>query len=109
MCLHGFAQTWRTWELILPALADEVGRAMDRAGLPLAHLAGTSLGGWVALQLAARADGRGRSWPSPRRAAGPAATSRTMAAWRHRLEGVGHAPQLDVRLETAQQRHLKTD
>jgi pimeloyl-ACP methyl ester carboxylesterase len=83
VCLHGFADTWRTWELVLPALerhhdvlaltlpghaggppiegeisdaalADGVERAMDAAGFERAHLAGNSLGGYVALQLAAR-------------------------------------------------------
>ena len=79
---------WRTWELVLPALvrehdvlaptlpghaggppvdgpisdelmADAVERALDDAGFDTAHLAGNSLGGFVALQLAAR--GRARS------------------------------------------------
>jgi pimeloyl-ACP methyl ester carboxylesterase len=88
VCLHGFIDTWRTWELVLPALeahhdvlaltlaghaggpeiegpisdavlADEVERAMDAAGLQTAHLVGNSLGGYVALQLAAR--GRART------------------------------------------------
>jgi pimeloyl-ACP methyl ester carboxylesterase len=83
VCLHGFADTWRTWELVLPALerqhdvlaptlaghaggppiegeigagalADAVERAMDEAGFASAHLVGNSLGGYVALQLAAR-------------------------------------------------------
>jgi pimeloyl-ACP methyl ester carboxylesterase len=81
--LHGFTDTWRTWELVLPALerhhdvlapallghaggppiersvdgeavADAVERAMDAAGIRTAHVAGNSLGGFVALQLAAR-------------------------------------------------------
>ena len=88
VCLHGFMETWRTWELVLPALerrhdvlaltlpghaggprsmarrpgtqmADAVERAMDEAGFDTAHIAGNSLGGYVALQLAAR--GRARS------------------------------------------------
>ena len=87
MCLHGFTDTWRTWELVLPALerqhdvltltlaghaggpplgevsdavlADAVERAMDEAGFELAHVVGNSLGGYVALQLAAR--GRART------------------------------------------------
>jgi pimeloyl-ACP methyl ester carboxylesterase len=88
VCLHGFADTWRSWELVLPALerrhdvlaptlaghaggppiegaigdavlADAVERAMDAAGFDTAHLAGNSLGGYVALQLAAR--GRART------------------------------------------------
>jgi pimeloyl-ACP methyl ester carboxylesterase len=41
------------------ALVDAVERAMDEAGFETAHLAGNSLGGLVALQLAAR--GRARS------------------------------------------------
>jgi pimeloyl-ACP methyl ester carboxylesterase len=89
VCLHGFTDTWRTWELVLPALerhhdvlaptlaghaggptldggpitesllADAVERAMDDAGFETAHLVGNSLGGHVALQLATR--GRARS------------------------------------------------
>jgi pimeloyl-ACP methyl ester carboxylesterase len=83
VCLHGFLDTWRTWELALPALerrhdvlaptlpghaggppiagevdhavlADGVERAMDEAGFATAHIAGNSLGGFIALQLAAR-------------------------------------------------------
>jgi len=88
ICLHGFTDTWRTWELVLPTLerhhdvlaptllghaggpalqgeftddviADAVERAMDEAGMETAHLVGNSLGGLVVLQLAAR--GRARS------------------------------------------------
>jgi pimeloyl-ACP methyl ester carboxylesterase len=88
VCLHGFTDTWRTWELVLPELErrhdvlaptlaghaggprlqgevsaallpDAVERAMDEAGFETAHLVGNSLGGYVALQLAAR--GRARS------------------------------------------------
>jgi pimeloyl-ACP methyl ester carboxylesterase len=88
VCLHGFTDTWRAWELVLPALerrhdvlcptllghagnpappgrigvgslADAVERAMDAAGFGTAHVAGNSLGGYVALQLAER--GRARS------------------------------------------------
>jgi pimeloyl-ACP methyl ester carboxylesterase len=83
LCLHGFMDTWRTWELVLPmlerrhevlamtlpghaggssingtantdAFVDAVERAMDEAGLRLAHLVGNSLGGYVAFRLAAR-------------------------------------------------------
>jgi pimeloyl-ACP methyl ester carboxylesterase len=88
VCLHGFSDTWRTWELVLPALerrhevlaltlpghaggpavegpigdatlADALERALDDAGIATAHLVGNSLGGHLALQLAAR--GRARS------------------------------------------------
>jgi pimeloyl-ACP methyl ester carboxylesterase len=88
VCVHGFTDTWRTWELVLPALerdrdvlavtlaghaggppleqpvsdallADALERAMDEAGFQSAHIVGNSLGGYVALQLAAR--GRARS------------------------------------------------
>lgn len=83
VCLHGFMDTWRTWELVLPALerehevlaitlpghaggpafdaaagysgiVDAVEHAIDEAGFEQAHLVGNSLGGWTALQLAAR-------------------------------------------------------
>jgi len=86
--IHGFMDTWRVWELVLPTLerrhevlaltlaghaggppldgeihmgvlAEHVARAMDEAGIETAHLAGNSLGGFVALQIAA--DGRARS------------------------------------------------
>jgi pimeloyl-ACP methyl ester carboxylesterase len=88
VCVHGFTDTWRTWELVLPdlerhhdvlaptlpghaggpplddpvteaALPDAIERAMDDAGFETAHIVGNSLGGFVALQLAAR--GRARS------------------------------------------------
>lgn len=83
MCLHGFTDTWRTWELVLPsleahhdvlaltlvghaggppingqisdaALADAVELAMDEAGFEAAHIVGNSLGGYISLQLASR-------------------------------------------------------
>jgi len=86
--LHGFTDTWRTWELVLTALearhdvlavtlaghaggpplphelgddtlAEGVERAMDAAGFELADVVGNSLGGYIALRLAAR--GRARS------------------------------------------------
>jgi pimeloyl-ACP methyl ester carboxylesterase len=88
VCLHGFTDSWRTWELVLPALeaehdvlavtlaghaggpplpdpvsdaalADAVEIAMDEAGFDRAHIVGNSLGGYLALQLAAR--GRART------------------------------------------------
>ena len=88
VCLHGFTDTWRTWDLVLPALerhhdvlaptlaghaggppidgavdddvlVDAVERAMDDAGFDTAHIAGNSLGGYIALRLAER--GRART------------------------------------------------
>jgi pimeloyl-ACP methyl ester carboxylesterase len=83
VCLHGFTDTWRTWDLVLPELErrhevfaptlpghaggpaidgavtaatipDAIERAMDDVGFETAHIVGNSLGGYVALQLAAR-------------------------------------------------------
>jgi pimeloyl-ACP methyl ester carboxylesterase len=83
VCLHGFLETWRVWELVLPMLElqhdvlaptlpghaggptidrdiseallpDAIERQMDEAGFRRAHLVGSSLGGYVALQLATR-------------------------------------------------------
>jgi pimeloyl-ACP methyl ester carboxylesterase len=88
LCIHGFTDTWRSWDLVRPALerrhdvlavtlhghaggppiqgelteallADGVERAMDAEGFETAHIVGNSLGGFVSLQLAAR--GRARS------------------------------------------------
>ena len=83
LCLHGITDTWRTWELVLPtferphdvlaptlpghaggpplgsqvgddALVDPIEAALDDAGFEKAHIVGNSLGGYVALRLAAR-------------------------------------------------------
>ena len=83
LCLHGLTATWRTWELVLPAferrhdvlaptlpghaggpplgsevgddaLVDPIESALDDAGFTKAHIVGNSLGGYVALRLAAR-------------------------------------------------------
>src|SRR5437588_11355744 len=88
VCLHGFTDTWRTWELVLPALERRhdvlaptlpghagglplgpepsaaglvcaLEAAMDAAGFDSAHVVGNSLGGYLAFRLAER--GRVRS------------------------------------------------
>ncbi|ALL79903.1 hydrolase (plasmid) [Pseudonocardia sp. EC080610-09] len=41
-------------ERVVPAIVDDVEAAMDEIGMGTAHLAGNSLGGWVALELARR-------------------------------------------------------
>lgn len=86
--IHGVTATWQTWHRVeqlleddfdvlsvaLPGhidgeplsgaatiaqLCDGVERLMDQAGLETAHLAGNSLGGWLAMELTQR--GRARS------------------------------------------------
>jgi pimeloyl-ACP methyl ester carboxylesterase len=88
LLLHGFTDTWRTWELVLGALErehevlaltlaghaggpaiegevtrdtlpDAVERTLDELGWEAPHVVGNSLGGYTALQLAAR--GRART------------------------------------------------
>ena len=84
VCLHGFMDSPRTWDLVRPALerhddvlapalpghlggpplkdldlATAIEKAMDAAGVETAHLVGNSLGGYLALVLATR--GRARS------------------------------------------------
>jgi pimeloyl-ACP methyl ester carboxylesterase len=85
VCLHGFADSPHTWDLVRPALEREhevlapalpghlggrplkgdfdlataVEAAMDEAGVETAHIVGNSLGGYLALVLATR--GRARS------------------------------------------------
>jgi len=82
---------------------------MHASGFTTAHLVGNSLGGYVALQLAAR--GRARSvvafappggWPEGVECATEVLRSfPTHADWVE-LDGVRHSPQLDVPLEAAQ-------
>lgn len=88
MLLHGATSTWKCWRDVIPQLtdqfdvfapnlpghaglprptrphtiadlADALEEQMDAAGLSSAHVAGNSLGGWLAVELAAR--GRARS------------------------------------------------
>jgi pimeloyl-ACP methyl ester carboxylesterase len=109
VCLHGLTDTWRTWELVLPelerhhdvlaptllghaggppidgeiddaAMADAVECAMDEAGFETAHIVGNSLGGLLAVQLAAR--GRAESVvalaPAGGRAVGDGSSTQTL-------------------------------
>jgi pimeloyl-ACP methyl ester carboxylesterase len=113
VCLHGFSDTWRTWELVIPALerhhdvlipslpghaggppldgdiVDAVERLLDDAGIGAAHLVGNSLGGYIAFQLAAR--GRAASVVALAPAGGWARDDdswRELLAWQSRmLEG----------------------
>ncbi|MGK2955597.1 MAG: alpha/beta fold hydrolase [Solirubrobacterales bacterium] len=79
--IHGFTDTWRSWELILPELerhhdvlaltlpghaggppigadvsekvfTDAIEAAMDEAGFEKAHIVGNSVGGYLALHMA---------------------------------------------------------
>lgn len=88
MLLHGLGSTLRAWAAVtpileqghdvvaldlpgfgesppmrerstVPSLADAVERTLDGLGLNVVHVAGNSLGGWIALELARR--GRARS------------------------------------------------
>lgn len=88
LCVHGITDSWRTWELVAPHLTphhemialslyghregripdaatrlenlvDEAERDIDAAGLERSHILANSLGGWIALELAAR--GRAKS------------------------------------------------
>jgi len=140
VCLHGFTDTWRTWELVLPALerrhdvlaptlaghaggpalagpvtsatlADAVERAMDDAGFATAHLVGNSLGGFVALQLAAR--GRARSVvalaPAGGWARGDRSYRETLAHFpRMQAQVRAAAPRLDALLATPEGRRRAT-
>src|SRR3954449_11488047 len=117
LLLHGFTATWRAWDLVMPALErrhdvlaptlpghaggppldgdvgaeailDAVERAMDDAGFATAHVVGNSLGGYIALRLAAR--GRARSVVALAPAGGwapgdPAAHE--VLAWFSRMQG----------------------
>jgi pimeloyl-ACP methyl ester carboxylesterase len=133
--------TWRSWELALPALerhhdvlvptlaghaggpsiapgalteavlADGVERAMDEAGFELADIAGNSLGGYVALQLASR--GRARSVvafaPAGGWACGDESYRRTLAAQAEMIELLRlTAPRADAFMATPEGRRRVT-
>jgi pimeloyl-ACP methyl ester carboxylesterase len=88
LLIHGIGSSWRIWKPVLPALearhdvlaislpgfgasppldrtptvpalADAVEEELDAAGMASPHIAGNSLGGWIAAELARR--GRARS------------------------------------------------
>ena len=141
LLLHGFTATWRTWELVLgglershevlaptlaghagarpadgplsaEALLDAVEQRMDAAGWRTAHIAGNSLGGYLALRLAAR--GRAESVVALAPAGGWAADGDFFAAtlvpfftgMREQL--IAAEPQLDVMLASVEGRRLAT-
>ena len=140
VCLHGFLDTWRSWELVLPRLerrhdvlaltlaghaggppidgpvhggllADAVERALDAAGIGSTDLAGNSLGGYVALQLAAR--GRARSVVALAPAGGWAPgddSFRALLDWQASLAGAAHAaaPHADAIAATPEGRRRAT-
>ena len=140
VCLHGFTDTWRTWELVLPALegehdvlaptllahaggpplegefsdeliVDAVEAAMDEAGFNTAHLVGNSLGGYVALRLAAR--GRAESVvalaPAGGWAKGDPSFLETLANFTTMFEQLKLiAPQAEAVVSTAEGRRLVT-
>jgi pimeloyl-ACP methyl ester carboxylesterase len=140
VCVHGFTGTWRAWELVLPMLerehdvlaptlaghaggppldgevttervVDALEAAMDGAGIDTAHLVGNSLGGFLALQLAAR--GRARSVvalaPAGGWAPGDGGRRRTMAHFTTMLDQLRTAaPHVDAILATEDGRRRAT-
>ncbi|MFT3921774.1 MAG: alpha/beta hydrolase [Myxococcales bacterium] len=56
---HHGGETPRTFPVRIRDVVDDAERTLDRLGLDQAHLAGNSMGGWVALELARR--GRART------------------------------------------------
>jgi pimeloyl-ACP methyl ester carboxylesterase len=133
--VHGFMDTWRTWELVLPALerrhdvlaptlpghaggpplaegaglaelADAVERAMDAAGFGAAHIAGNSLGGFLALELAARGRALSVVALAP---AGGGQLDETLALQRSLLDGLrALAPNADAIVATEAGRRRAT-
>jgi len=144
VCLHGFLETWHAWSLALPALErrhdvlaptlpghaggppldgpagvdallDGVEAAMDAAGFDLAHVAGTSLGGHLALRLAER--GRARSvvafapaggW-APGDAAGPRAVLDAQERLRAEVRAAGPGAAAALLADRAGRRRLTRD
>ena len=140
VCLHGFTGTWRVWELVLPVLEshhdvlaltlpghaggppigddvtsddilEAVERAMDAAGFRTAHIVGNSLGGYIALWLAARgrADSVVALAPAGGWAAGDESFRETLErfrTWQQLLKAI--APHADAILKTADGRRRAT-
>jgi pimeloyl-ACP methyl ester carboxylesterase len=138
--LHGFTDTWRTWDLVLPELErhhdvlaptlvghaggpplegevtrdllpDAIERAMDEAGFETAHIVGNSLGGYFALQLAAR--GRAESVvalaPGGGWAVGDESYKETLEFFPQLQEQVrAIAPRVESLLESSQGRRMAT-
>ena len=140
VCLHGFLDTWRTWELVLPYLEqrhdvfaptlpghaggpplpdpagvdgilDALERELDASGIEVPHLVGNSLGGYLALRLAAR--GRAASVVALAPAGGWASGDRAMAALLGRQRDVHEqaraaAPNADAIASSLEGRRLAT-
>jgi pimeloyl-ACP methyl ester carboxylesterase len=135
LLLHGFLDTWRTWELVLPALErrhdvlaptlpghaggppfpgsadaaiDWLEAQLDEAGWRTAHVAGNSLGGWLALRLAER--GRARSVVALAPAGGWADESyrETLETQRDVHRALREGPPPELVLATDQGRRLAT-
>jgi pimeloyl-ACP methyl ester carboxylesterase len=134
--LHGFMESWRSWELVLPmlerrhdvlavtlaghaggppiegdataaAVVDALERAMDEAGFATAHVAGNSLGGYAALKLAERGRARTVVAFAP---AGGADHQDVLAFQAGLLEQVrAAAPHAEALLATAQGRRRATE
>jgi pimeloyl-ACP methyl ester carboxylesterase len=138
--LHGFTDTWRTWDLVLPQLErhhdvlaptlvghaggppleepvtehllpDAIERAMDEAGFETAHIVGNSLGGYLALHLAAR--GRAESVvalaPAGGWAVGDESYKETLEFFPRLQEQVrAIAPQVEALLASSQGRRMAT-
>jgi pimeloyl-ACP methyl ester carboxylesterase len=138
--LHGFTDTWRTWDLVLPQLErhhdvlaptlvghaggppldrevtvdllpDAIEGAMDEAGFETAHIVGNSLGGYLALHLAAR--GRAESVvalaPAGGWAAGDESFKETLAFFPQLKEQVKKiAPNVEALLASSQGRRMAT-
>src|ERR1700733_8529738 len=62
----------------MQAMVDAVEREMDAAGFDTAHIAGNSLGGWIALELARRRRGRPGGGAPPPRGGGHAIAQRML-------------------------------